>query len=178
MKNYLYPASFESERLTTRLLTLDDVPAWAEFFEDSEATAFFQTFLPKTSATEQARFWIEKQLARYAERRFGLHALIDKKTGAFVGQCGLLAQDVNGQPETEVGYSILPRYWGQGYAAEAAKLFFDHAFTVLQEPYVVSIIDKANLKSQRVAEKNGLYRWREAEWGGMDVWLYRIDANK
>jgi RimJ/RimL family protein N-acetyltransferase len=175
MHPYQYTESLASERMLTRRLTLDDVPAWTEFFEDPEAIRFFLSFLDPVSPAERARIWIVRQLARYAGQRYGLHALIEKETGQFLGQCGLLAQDIDGIAEVEVGYSLIKRHWGRGFAPEAARLFLDYAFTNLSVAYVISIIDRENINSQRVAEKNGLYRWKEAHWSGMDVYVYRMD---
>lgn len=41
--------------------------------------------------------------------------------------------------------------------------------------YVISIIDKGNIKSQRVADKNGLFRNKETTWNNLNVYIYRIN---
>ncbi|CAN5544418.1 hypothetical protein BH23BAC1_BH23BAC1_35930 [soil metagenome] len=74
----------------------------------------------------------------------------------FIGKCGLLTQEVDGIKEIEVGYHIMKKYRRQGYAPEAAKLFFDYALRNYLTISMISIIDIRNIKSQRVAEKNGL----------------------
>lgn len=169
----LYEDNLETERLRTRFLTADDADIWAEFFEDPEAIAFFLMAVRDTHQ-ESARHWIERQLTRYAEQRYGMQALIDKNTNAFVGMCGLMTQTVDEKIELEVGYHVLKKYWGQGYAPEAAKLFIDYAFAHKLSNSVVSIIDVGNLNSQRVAEKNGLSREKQTRYDGLDVYLYRI----
>jgi hypothetical protein len=50
----------------------------------------------------------------------------------------------------------MKKYRRQGYAPEAAKLFFDYALRNYLTISMISIIDIRNIKSQRVAEKNGL----------------------
>jgi RimJ/RimL family protein N-acetyltransferase len=105
-----------------------------------------------------------------------MQALIHRQTGAFIGQCGLLAQEVDGVQELEVGYHIFYKYWGQGYAPEAAKGFLQHAFENKLADSLISIIDVRNLKSQRVAEKNGLVREKQTRWSELDVFVYRISA--
>src|SRR4051812_41733192 len=147
MTTYIYQDNLQSERLSTRKLTESDIPAWADFFADEEAVHF----LPKfgfTTNTEKAGHMIKKQLSRYADKRFGLQVLIDKKTNLFIGLCGLLEQEVDGQKEIEVGYHIFKKYWGQGYAPEAAKLFIQYAFKNNLTENVISIIDIGNKKSQ------------------------------
>ncbi|WP_247237207.1 GNAT family N-acetyltransferase [Telluribacter sp. SYSU D00476] len=171
--SYTYQDQLESERLYTRFLVPEDAMAWAEFFEDTEAVAYLPDFCLDT-AEEKAQYWINRQLGRYRENRYGLQALVHKQTGELIGQCGLLLQEVDGQTELEVGYHILPRYWGQGYAPEAARLFIDYAFEQGLAPSIISIIDIRNIKSQRVAEKNGLIREKQTRWADRDVYVYRL----
>ena len=173
MSNYKYQDQLESDRLVTRYLTSDDIQNWSEFFADKESVEFFPD--PGTTSNyERSQQWIEKQLKRYADNRYGLQALNDKQTGAFIGQCGLLAQTVDGIEEVEVGYHIFKRFRGKGYAPEAARLFIDYAFNNELTESVISIIHVENLKSQRVAEKNGLTQEKETAWSGLQVYIYRI----
>ena len=171
-----YPDGLETSRLRTRFLTPEDQVPWTEFFKDPEAVALFPD-AGIASPQERANQWIERQLTRYRENRFGLQVLLEKKTGAFIGQCGLLAQEVDGMAELEVGYHIFRKYWGQGYAPEAACLFIDLAFERYLAESVISIIDVRNVNSQRVAEKNGLQREKQTRWSGLDVYIYRIERN-
>lgn len=112
---YLYQDNLESKRLVTRFLTEEDIKPWTDFFNDKEALEFMIDN-GLTISEEKAKFWIGRQLLRYEEKRFGLQALIDKETNEFIGQCGLMSQDVDGVIELEVGYHIFKKHWGQGYA--------------------------------------------------------------
>lgn len=172
-----YRDKLESERLITRMLISQDVAIWEDFFADEEAVKYFPDF-GFTSHTERANHWISKQLDRYASGRFGLQVLIDKNSSEFIGQCGLLTQEIDGIEELEVGYHIFKKYWGRGYAPEAAGIFISFAFENDLADSVISIIDTRNLKSQRVAEKNGLIREKQTEWNGKNVFVYRIDRKK
>lgn len=173
MAPYSYDDNLKSKRLLTRFLTAEDILIWADFFSDKEAVEFLPTF-GLSSNLERATYWIQRQLSRYKENNFGLQALIDKKTKEFVGQCGLIKQEVDGQIEIEVGYHIFKRFWGQGYAPEAAKLFIDYAFNNNLTDSVISIIDIQNIRSQIVAEKNGLKREKQTKWQEKDVFIYRV----
>lgn len=177
MNEYSYKEGLQSERLYTRKLTLGHVPAWAEFFKDPVATEFLGTHVKETHE-ESARVWIERQMNRYEDSLYGLQALHDKHTGEFIGLCGLIMQDMNGDMQLEVGYHILSRHWGKGYAPEAARLFIDYAFDELQKDTIISIIVVGNTKSERVAQKNGLWPERRVEWKGYDVNLFRMDKDK
>lgn len=167
------PAHLETARLNIRPLTIDDIETWRPFTLDPNAMEFMMTFYPP-EITDIATHWINFQLRRYAEGRFGMMALIEKETGEMVGMCGLLAQIVDDLPELEVGYHIMPKFWGKGYAPEAAKFFMDYAFDNNISDNIISVIDVGNVKSQRVAEKNGLYREKQTVQKGDDVFVYRI----
>lgn len=172
----MYQDKLESKRIITRKLTLDDITVWFEFLNDKQSTEFLPAF-GITDNKERAEIWIEKQIGRYNDNRYGLQALLDKQTGEFLGQCGLLTQEVDGITETEVGYHIFRKHWGKGYAPEAAKLFIDYAFDNNLTDSVISIIDVNNLKSQKVAGKNGLIREKQTKWNELDVFIYRIKNN-
>ena len=44
---------------------------------------------------------------------------------------------------------------------------------------MISVIDIGNIKSQKVAEKNGLIREKQTKYSdGEDVYIYRITNNK
>lgn len=81
-----------------------------------------------------------------------------KKTGAFVGMCGLLVQDMDGDQRLEVGYSLLPQHHGKGFAIEAARFAREHAFAKAYDKdfdhLIVSMIHVDNKPSIKVALKN------------------------
>lgn len=175
--SYKYEDHLITERLITRFLTAEDVRVWEPFFRDKEATAYFPP-IDYNSDEEKARWWIGLQLTRYREGRFGLQALIHRETKELVGQCGLLLQEVDGAPEVEIAYHILKKYWGQGYAPEAARAFLRYAFQNNLADSVTAIINVQNTRAQRVAEKIGLARGKQTQWAGIDVFVYRIGKEK
>jgi len=175
--SYLYHDQLQTNRLITRFLTPEDIHPWALFFKDKEALEFLSTF-GNASCEDMSKHWIERQLLRYNQNRFGLQALIHKVTGEYIGQCGLINQEIDKKWELEISYHIFKQYWGQGYATEAAECFIDFAFTYKLAPSVISIIDINNIKSQRVAEKNGLVKERQTKWSHHDVYIYRVAINE
>ncbi|MBX9850830.1 MAG: GNAT family N-acetyltransferase [Cytophagaceae bacterium] len=174
MNIYQYKDNLESARLKTRFLTSNDIEPWSDFFKDKESIEFFPNAIAG-SYIESSKNWIDRQILRYTEKRYGLQALIHKDTREFIGLCGLLAQVVNGEPKIEVGYHVLKKHWGQGYAPEAAKLFINYAFMNNLTTSVISIIDIGNIKSQRVAEKNGLVKVKQTRYQDLDVFIYEIN---
>jgi ribosomal-protein-alanine N-acetyltransferase len=168
-----YTDRLETARLTTRFLTQEDAANWLEYCSDPIATRF--TGMDGKTPEEMAREGIALSLKRYKENRFGLQALISKETGEFIGKCGLLLQEVNGRNEIEIGYHLLPRYWGHGYATEAAKKFRDYAFERHLTDSVVSIIHPNNTASKKVAMRIGMkLEETNAIFHGKEHELYRI----
>jgi RimJ/RimL family protein N-acetyltransferase len=170
--SYLYEDGLISERLRSRFLQPADAQVWSQFMNNREATALFpeRVFPPGEDASA---LWIQNQIKRYHNFQYGLQAIEDRKTGAFVGQCGLLLQEVDGVAELEVGYHFLPTYWGKGFAPEAAALFMKYATDNRLSDTIISIIDVRNAKSQRVADKNGLKREKQTTWRDLQVFVYR-----
>lgn len=171
-----YKDSLESARIRTRFLTDDDIPAWADFLANPEATAHFH-FTDTQTPLERSREWIERQLARYRSKQFGHQALIEKESGKFIGQCGILMQELNGKYVLEIGYHILPEFWGKGFAPEAARLFRQEAFERNWTTKVVSLIVPENHKSIRVAQKNGFQLSGQSKWNHLDVLIFESLKN-
>jgi ribosomal-protein-alanine N-acetyltransferase len=103
-----------------------------------------------------------------------MNVLVDKGSGAFIGQCGLLIQDIDGCEEVEVGYSIMPAYWRMGYATEAAQKCIAHAFENNLADSLISIIHENNTESEKVALKNKMTLDRKTIYGNNPVKIYRI----
>src|SRR5262249_6047852 len=114
---------------------------------------------PRPKTRDEAAAWIAWNEENYARDGFGLWILHDSN-GAFVGDCGLTWQVVDGIQDLEVGYHLLPEFHGLGLATEAAmacrELARSRGITRL-----IAIIDPENRASQRVAEKIGLFAERD-----------------
>ncbi len=79
--------------------------------------------------------------------------MIELKDGTHVGE--LCFKGLNSNGMAEIGYGILEKYQGKGYATEAVKAISNWAF---QEPKVSVIeaeIDNKNIASRKVLEKCG-----------------------
>lgn len=168
-----YPNFYQTERLKMRPLNLDDTVVWRQFLADENCTRYFPSFM-KMPFKEHAIIWVEKQICRYRDKKGGLLALIDKESGAFVGQAGLLVQDVNGVAELEIGYHLLPQFWGKGFASEASVFFRHLGFRIYPVKSIISIIDVRNENSKKVALKNDMKLSKNTQWRDLDVEIYRV----
>jgi RimJ/RimL family protein N-acetyltransferase len=95
----------------------------------------------------------------------------------FIGQCGIVRQEVQEKQELEVGFLMLRRYWGQGFATEAATASRDYGFDVLDADRLISIINPENLRSRRVAERIGMHLESQITWKSREVTIYSIDRS-
>jgi RimJ/RimL family protein N-acetyltransferase len=80
-----------------------------------------------------------------------------------------------GWPGFEIGWTLRRSFWGLGYATEAARLALDQAFTELDQPHVISLIQPRNSASIRVARRIGMRREGIGEVLGTQVVIYGID---
>ena len=161
----------ESERFILRKLTEDDIETWAAFFVGNPDVRFVGIEL-KEDIIAHSKFWIDKQLARYKNNDYGLLAAIDKSTGKIVGQGGIMTRDLSGKKEFEIGYSVLPEYWGKGFATELAKQLKKFGLQNKVSEKFISIIHKENLASMAVATKNGMANLYETTFYEMEVFVF------
>ncbi len=95
------------------------------------------------------------QAGAYIADRFSATAwfVIRDAAGTPLGMCGLVNRP--GLDHLDIGYALLERYAGKGYATEAARAVLAHA-RVLGHTTVLGITAPDNTASQRVLEKIGL----------------------
>jgi len=81
----------------------------------------------------------------------------------------------------EVGYSVDPDHWGNGYATEAVALLTEYAFDERRLEKLAATVYEHNPASMRVLEKGGWHEEavleREAFVGGERVDLHRFAAH-
>jgi RimJ/RimL family protein N-acetyltransferase len=160
----------QTERLKLRRMRVGDLQNLLGILSDEVA----MTFYPSTYSEEETRKWIQRNLDRYERYGFGLWIVERKETGEFLGQCGLVVQQVEGVEEIEIGYLFLRKWWRHGFATEAACACRDYGFHTLGFERLISIIDPENIASRRVAEKVGMKVEGEVELWGRWMCLYSM----
>ena len=120
----------------------------------------------------EAKSWIEMISSRWAADKIGFCAVIEKQSQRFAGWCGLWRLKETG--ETEIGYALLPEFWGRGYAAEAARAFLRYAFDELGRERVVAVAHPDNAASRGVMERVGMRYDYTGKFYGGDLVHYTI----
>jgi len=160
----------ETERLTLRAPKLEDAKHVAALANDKRIAENTRRIPHPYSRADAEDFIASANLPKGVLHKGGLHKgdinfLITTRTGVPVGACGLAMPD-DGVPE--IGYWIGTKFWGRGYATEAARAVIDFAFTELDYDTLQAGARVTNPASRRILEKCGF------QWTG--VGLYRILA--
>lgn len=147
------PPEFETPRLSLRRLDAGDAPFLVDLLNQPSFLANIGDRGVRTPE-DALRYLRDGPLAMYERCGFGLWLLSRKSDGAAIGLCGLLRRDT--LPDADVGYALLPPYWGAGYASEAVQATLRHAREKFGLRRVVAIVSEGNDASVRVLEKAGM----------------------
>ena len=160
----------ETTRLHLRPVTSADLDSFASMNADPDVMRYIGDGKPQTR--EQTHLRIYAILDHWDQHGFGLCAIVDKASEAFIGFCGL--QYLDNTSEIEVGYRLAKRFWGAGLATEAAKVGLREGFDVFGLGRIVAVVQPGNVASQRVLEKIGLRYEIDARFYKTDVKYYAI----
>lgn len=159
-----------TERLALRKMNKDDTANLLEIFADPVAMQYY----PSTKNEHETNAWINWTLENYAKFGSGLWIVEDKRTGEFLGQCGLVLQKVDGSMEMEIGYLFKRSIWGNGYATEAALACKEYGFTEMKLRKLISLIDVHNVPSVNVAERVGMKREKNVMKWEKEIAVYTV----
>ena len=132
---------------------------------------------PCVLTREESEAQMGRFMRHWAERGFGLWAVEEKASGAFIGFVGLQYTEEwrEGEHKTEARWRFDRAYWDRGLATEGAWVSRVYGFEVLELECVISFTVSENAASRRVMEKCGLAQRGEARWRGLDHVWYAID---
>lgn len=138
-------------RLLLRAYRRDDLPLYAALNSDPEVVEHLGGPLSREDSDDIAD-WAQ---GLHSAEGIGLLAVERRADNAFVGMCGL--HHLAWYPdEIEIGWRLAHRYWGHGYATEAANAWLRHGFTRLNLPRVISVTEAVNTRSIAVMRRLGM----------------------
>jgi ribosomal-protein-alanine N-acetyltransferase len=146
----------ETERLIIRELLPTDDEAMFELDSDPQVHEFLGKSPVKT--IEEVRDIIAFIRQQYIHNGIGRWAMVEKASGNFIGWTGLklVRNTVNNHTDFyDLGYRLIKKYWGKGYATESAIACRDYGFNMLHQDKLCAITDVNNLDSRKVLEKAG-----------------------
>lgn len=161
-----------TERLILRPPHNGDVAGFAEIWSDPEFTRHIGG--PGRSDPDSIWHAMAANIGCWALTGVGPWSVTDRATGALVGRAGLWNEP--GWPGIEAVWFIGRRWWGRGYATEAATAAISWAFNTRPDlTEVISVILPDNQRSIRVAERLGMTIARTQFLHGADHAIYKVD---
>lgn len=151
----------ETERLLIRPFTLEDGEALHAVWGDPASNRFLGSRTP--ASIEETFGHLRQIVAAHEEHGFASCAVIEKESGMLIGDCGLFVSPDHA--DVELAYGLGRRWWGRGYATEAAVACVRAGFEQLRVDRIVADVDASNGASVRVLEKAGFELVSEDEKG-------------
>lgn len=167
MKSWL----FYSERLQFEPLKESDLFDTITLLGNNDVCRF----LPGETGfhPEKVTRWLHAQMERFSEQTPSMiFSFREKDQPEMIGYVGIgLVKELN-QPE--ILYALHPKYWGRGYATEAANRMVDLA-KELKIHHLIALADVRNYPSQKVLEKIGYRQANTITLWGLNLYYYELD---
>lgn len=152
------PVELRTSRLLLRGWRVADRRPFAALNADPQVMEHFPA--PLTRAESDSL--VDRIVAGFAESGWGFWAVQTAPGGEFIGFVGLNPIQPGRLPlradGPEVGWRLARRFWGRGYASEAAAEALRYGFEVLELPEIVSFTATTNRRSQAVMQRIGMDR--------------------
>ena len=149
--NYFYTMNiFETERLLVRTYSEGDQE---NFFLLNGNEDVMRYIRPVKSREECDEFLLEVIAYSRAEEIYGRWAVEDKLTREFIGSFAIIPRE--GKEQMQLGYALLPQYWGKGYATELTVAGIRYVFTKTPIDPIYAYAQAPNHSSQKVLLKAG-----------------------
>ena len=145
--------TIETDRLVLRPFRDDDLDDYFAMMDTPEV----RRWLHLSDKFDRDAAWAQMAglVGQWTLRGTGYWALEERSASRFVGSAGLYNPVRVDWPGVEVGGTLDPSSWGNGYATEAGIAARDHGFGELGVDRLYSCILPDNLASQAVARRLG-----------------------
>ncbi len=149
--------ALETERLLLRNWIDSDRDLFREIFSDPKVMEFF----PYRRSYAEADEIMDRVRGMIEEDGIGFLAATLRETGEPIGFCGLSHTHLEpALPDNavEIGWRLATRFWGNGYASEAARALLALGFETHGFDEILSFAVIANQRSLAVMERIGMQR--------------------
>jgi RimJ/RimL family protein N-acetyltransferase len=169
----------ETERLILRELLPEDENGMWEMDSDPEV----HKYLGNDPVTDMGRVRNVIAIIRqqYIDNGIGRWAMINKYTGSFMGWTGLklMREESNGYIDYyDLGYRILRKYWGHGFATESAIASLVYGFEKMALNDIYARANILNLASQNVLLKSGMKQGNQLNFDGIEHYWYSVTRDE
>jgi RimJ/RimL family protein N-acetyltransferase len=161
--------TLHSERLEYLKYKAPDYFLYHELSSNSKVMKYI-TGRPLAEAETKIRF--EKiLLLNEKHEKPGVFIVRDLITKDYLG---LAKATIYGEGEIEIGYALMPPFWGKGFGYEISKKMVSYGRVIENAKAIVGIIDPANLVSKRILEKCGLSFFEDTLIDGQPGAVYKM----
>lgn len=162
-----------TERLIIRDHVYTDLEDMHRLLSDSKAMYYLSDIKTETINETKDNLDLAISEANSTERQKYFFAIIDKLTSEYIGEIGfhVVTESPKGN-NVNLGYFILPEYWGNGYVFEAVKKVIDFAFRECNVHKVVTGCLRDNKASENIMMKSKMIKegnyiqhvWHDGHW--------------
>ena len=146
---------FSSNRLSFRDFTSQDYPLFASVFSNEQVMRYAYRNRIADEGAMRAYFDAIFENTRASERTAYELAVFDGTQ--FIGYADFHLQCFTPEQRTaEIGYFLLPDYWGIGYTTEIVEQLLELLFVDMKLHKVTASCNANNKASERVMIKNGM----------------------
>ena len=157
----------ETKRCIIRELTIEDLDALYELYDDTDSKRFLQPLSgDKGKERELLRAYIEKVYSLYG---YGYWAVISKEDGRMIGRAGFSPYAEENE-DASLGYVIHRDYRQKGYALEVCGAIKEHAAELLGFTRIGAVTHADNRASRKLLAGIGFDLDKEEE--GLCHYIY------
>lgn len=153
-----------TERLILRAHTDDDADIVSKIWSGEEMMRYIS--MDPLDTPEKALGLLGWFRGNYESQEGVQWGYVLKETGALIGSGGFYHWERDDR-KLDIGYHVLPQYWGKGYATEAARAVCKWCFDALDVHRIQADCTDGNIGSESVMLKLGFKfegLWRESCW--------------
>lgn len=165
----IQPEQIKTQRLRGERICESHWQYWLELGTNSKVMAT----LGGVWNSDKAQQKMQLNCQQWEHYRHGQWIFFLQDTNELVGRGGIRKVTVDGKEEVELGYVLMPDFWGQGLAVEIGKKALAIAFNEFNYHSVVAYTLVDNYKSQRVMQKIGFVCEKNIIQANLPHVLYR-----
>jgi RimJ/RimL family protein N-acetyltransferase len=166
------PLPIETERLLIRPFEAADVDSMSSVYGNPEVMRHVCLGVLDREGTAAL---LDQYRSTQGEHGFSTWAVVEKSSGAVVGDVGFGVYAPTGEPE--LGYTLGVDVWGRGYALEATRACVAAAFEHLPQQRLVAKIEPGNARSLRLAERLGMRSVETIDVDGRPHLLFALERS-
>ena len=158
-----------TQRLLLREFRTADFDEYAANMADPKATQFLAGMVDRRTAW---RMFLAAS-GSWVLHGAGWWTVEVRETGEVVGEVGAFVREAC--PDFEIGWNLYRRFWGQGFAIEAATAALAFTFEGHRAKRVIAHITAANAPSVAVSRRLGMKYETDVDFFGESIGRYAIE---